>query len=352
MKIKLRYLVEDVDRHGNVRCYVRVPGQPKIRLRANPGSVEFMGAYQAAVDGLTPRAADPRSSFGWTCKQYFASKEFERLDAQTQGWRRRVLERICDKHGGLPIAKIEPKHIRALRDELSTPVVSNQRLKALRALFNWACEKNLAPRNPVIEVKRVPSGDASGHHTWTLDEVAQFEERHPVGSMARLATALMLYTAGRREDAIRLGPKNIRGDRIVYTQAKNEHRKPVHMSIPLHPELRNIIDSTVCGLKTFLITSFGKPFTPMGFSQWFRDRCDEAELKHCSAHGLRKATATVLANRGATPHMIQAITGHASLQEVERYTQEANKAVLADAAMALWRSPTENASGTKKPKNP
>jgi integrase len=50
--------------------------------------------------------------------------------------------------------------------------------------------------------------------------------------------------------------------------------------------------------------------------------------------------------------MIQAITGHASLQEVERYTQEANKAVLADAAMALWKSPTENASGTKKPKNP
>lgn len=31
-----RYLIEDVDRHGNVRIYFRRKGQPKIRLSEIP----------------------------------------------------------------------------------------------------------------------------------------------------------------------------------------------------------------------------------------------------------------------------------------------------------------------------
>ncbi len=27
--IKLKYMIEDIDRHGNVRRYVRMPGHPK-----------------------------------------------------------------------------------------------------------------------------------------------------------------------------------------------------------------------------------------------------------------------------------------------------------------------------------
>ena len=45
--IKLKHVVEDIDRHGNVRRYVRVPGRPKVRLREQPGSPEFMAAYLA-----------------------------------------------------------------------------------------------------------------------------------------------------------------------------------------------------------------------------------------------------------------------------------------------------------------
>ncbi|MCK9361802.1 hypothetical protein M0Q28_06305 [Patescibacteria group bacterium] len=44
-----------------------------------------------------------------------------------------------------------------------------------------------------------------GHHTWTPEEVAQFESRHPLGSMAHLAMSIMLYTGARRSDAPRLG---------------------------------------------------------------------------------------------------------------------------------------------------
>ena len=49
VRIKLKYVVEDQDRHGNIRHYFRRKGQPKIRLRGIPGSDEFMEAYRAAL---------------------------------------------------------------------------------------------------------------------------------------------------------------------------------------------------------------------------------------------------------------------------------------------------------------
>jgi len=43
-----------------------------------------------------------------------------------------------------------------------------------------------------------------------------------------------------------------------------------------------------------------------------------------SGHGLRKAAARRLAEAGCTEHEIAAITGHASLREIARYTKAAD----------------------------
>jgi hypothetical protein len=85
---------------------------------------------------------------------------------------------------------------------------------------------------------------------------------------------------------------------------------------------------------TFVTTGFGKPFAVAGFGNWFRDRCNEAGLpKGISAHGLRKATARRLADVGCTAHQIAAVTGHATLAEVQRYTKAADRKRLAREAM-------------------
>ncbi len=108
----------------------------------------------------------------------------------------------------------------------------------------------------------------------------------------------------RREDAVRLGPQHIRDGRIKYRQAKNnEDRTPI---IPLHPDLAGAIAATPSGHLTFLVTEYGKPFTANGFGNAFKDWCRQANLPHCSAHGLRKATATRLAESGAIAHEIMA----------------------------------------------
>jgi len=340
MQIRLKHLVEDRDRHGNIRVYVRVPGRPKVRIKAPFGTDEFIAAYNGAVSDhvMAPRQtrdAKP-GSFRHLCVLYYGSPIFERFDGATQAWRRRALDAICEKHGEKPVALLTPRHIRMLRDERADQRgAANQRLKALKALFAWACEEKpeIAPQNPTWGVRKIKYA-TDGHHSWTAEEIEQYRDRHPIGSRARLALDLLLYTGGRREDAVRLGPQHVRDGRIRFTQAKNEHRNPIKVDIPLHPELAATIAATRSGHLTFLITAFAKPLTPAGFGNAMRDWCDQANLRHCSAHGLRKACATALADAGATAHEIASVTGHQSLEEVERYTRAARRKKLADAAIA------------------
>jgi integrase/recombinase XerD len=102
----------------------------------------------------------------------------------------------------------------------------------------------------------------------------------------------------------------------------------------VHPVLSSVIKATPSKHLTFLATNYGRPFSHRGFGMRFKDWCYQAGLPHCSSHGLRKATATRLAEAGATVHEIMAVTGHKTLKEIERYTAEAQKRMLADSGMS------------------
>jgi integrase/recombinase XerD len=339
MRLRLKYVTEDIDRHGNVRCYVRLPGKRKIRLRSLPGTPEFMAEYQAAIESADtdqPRQADAakRGSFRYLCVRYYSSGHFNGLDVSTRNWQRRALDEIAQEHGAKPVALMAARHVRRIRDaKIETPAAANQRVKSLRALFSWANEAEETTVNPTLGVKKLKY-QSSGHHTWTPGEIEQFNQRHAIGTQARLAIDLIRFTTGRREDAPRFGRQHIRYGRIRFRQAKNEHRNPIDIDIPLHPALAASIEATPGGNLTFLITEFCKPFTANGFGNKFKDWCRQADLPHCSAHGVRKATATALAEAGATPHEIGSITGHTSLKEIERYTKAAQRSGLATQGMA------------------
>ncbi len=340
-EVSLKYLSEDTDRHGNVRIYVRRPGHKKIRLKETPGTRAFLDEYYAAINNkqsavpskVPKRDAIDRGSLRWLCVQYFGSAPYRELGERTRYVRKSLLDRICAKDGDKPYAMMEPRHVRARRDQnADRPEAANAMVKALRQLFNFAIEYDHATSNPAKDVPYLKS-HSEGFHSWSMDELTKFEDRHPIGSKARLALALLLYTGQRRSDIVRLGPQHVKDGWLSFTQAKNRARKPVTLSIPVLPELQAIIDQTSTGNLAYLTTAFGKPFTSNGFGNWFRKRCDEAGLPNCSAHGLRKAGAALAAENGATERQLMAIFGWSTMKEASRYTKAARQKVLAGSGM-------------------
>jgi len=193
------------------------------------------------------------------------------------------------------------------------------------AYYGHGSFKRLAPRTQKIR-RGILDGLCRRHGAKPLNLM---QARH----IARLALALLLYTAQRRSDVVLFGRQHVRNGKLQFTQQKNRRKSPVTLSIPVLPALQEIIDASPCGDLTFLVTEFGKGFTANGFGNRMRKWCDEAGLPLCSAHGLRKAAAARLAELGCTEEEIKAVTGHRTSKEVSRYTRGARQSVLAERAM-------------------
>jgi len=338
MKIKLKHLCSDTDRHGNLRFYVRVPGQKKIRLGAAPTTEEFYEAYRRAIgerDALDPSGKIKAGSFRALVAKYVSSTKFKSLDGSTQSWQRRTLEDICTAYGHCLVETMKGKHVRAIRNEkidAGLPAAGNQRLKAMRAMFRWGVEEEECETNPTIGVQK-HGYQTDGHHQWTDEQMAQYRAFYPLGTKQRVAIDLVSYTSCRREDVVRIGPQHRRNGRLVYRQAKNEHRNPIDLDIPVHPKLAESLDAFTSDHLTYLVTEWGKPFSFKGFGNRFKEWCRAAGLPDCcTLHGVRKHTASQLAEEGATPHQIGSVTGHTSLREIERYTAKARRRRLATEA--------------------
>ncbi len=377
--VKPKYLVEDTDRFGNLRTYVRAPGQKKIRIRPEKGTPEFWEAYGLALKGIqyqpkavpAPIVRAKTGSLRWLCEAYFEQcAEFRRLDIDTRTVRRRVLNNCWDEKiapgdelmfGDCPIKEFGPKFVKILRDrKIDAPEAANSRLKALRSVFKWALgDEDIMraypmPANPARDVPAFRTG-SQGFHTWTLEEVERFEATHRVGSTARLALALLMFTGQRKSDVIAFGRQHVREEIdqetglptlwIHFTQNKNRNRKPVILDLPVLPELQASIKQGPSGNLTFLVNEYGKPFSAAGFGNRMRKWCNAAGLKHCSAHGLRKAGACIAAENGATEKQLMAIFGWSDPDMAAHYTKKARQKQVAGDAMHLIVRKTEK-SGT------
>ena len=346
MKITLRYVSQDTDRHGNVRLYFRKGGK-KMRLRGPINSPDFLDDYRQALLGKSPKVKTKPDTFPVAtkgsirelCIGYFQSSDFRTLDPRGQRVRRGILERFClnNNDGDKPYDRLEPWHLRKRRDAMmDRPEAANNMLKAVRQLFKYAMKYENYDKNPAAIVEYLP-GNPDGFHAWTPEEIEQFEEAHPIGTVARLALALALYTGQRRSDLVLLGRQHLIVNNGVewlrFTQQKNKRNAPIHMEIPIAPELRAVMDATKMGDLAFLTNGYGRPFTSNGFGNKFRDWCNEAGLPQCAVHGLRKAAASRLAELGCTEQEIMSITGHKTSKEIARYTKAASQKKRAERAV-------------------
>jgi integrase len=320
-----------IDRHKKRRIRFRAKGVDTY-LPFPPLGAEFEAAYAQALAGVTEWRANvgisktKPGSFDALTVSYYRSPEFAGLRESTKQTYRRIIERFREAHGKRMIRDLRREHIKALVGSMADkPQAANRLLSLLKIMLGHALDIGWISANPAQGLKGF-SKKTKGFHTWTEAEIAAYEARHPEGSQARLALALLLYTAQRRSDVVAMGWDKIKGKHIVVKQVKTD----AELDLFMLPALTEAIRPLPRDKPTFLTTAFGKPFTPAGFGNWFRERCNEAGLENCSAHGLRKAAARRMAEGGMSGDIIKAVTGHTDLKQVSVYTAAANQAALAE----------------------
>jgi hypothetical protein len=130
-----------------------------VRLHEKVGSHEFYRAYQAALAAIAPKElpADRKPTphtYRWLCLKFFASTDFKLLNPKTQHVCRQVLEHTWhepiapgapEKFGNFPLNRMTAKAVRILRNrKVQYPEAANVRIKAIRRLFAWAMENEVA----------------------------------------------------------------------------------------------------------------------------------------------------------------------------------------------------------------
>jgi integrase len=352
-KVELPYVQALTDRHGRRRHYFRRAGFARVTLPGEPGSDVFMAAYAAALaasrPGVEARIAariQPRSIEALLI-EYYRSPEWAALRDSTRRGYRSQLERFRTRWGQLGAVSVQAHHIEAiLHGMAATPGAAKNLRKRLRRLFRLAVRLGWRADNPVNDTE-APRHKVKGFTAWSEDDIAAFEKRWPAGSRERRALYLLLYTGQRRSDVVTMGRQHVRDGRIAVCQLKTSAR----LRIRIHPALQAELDRVPATDMTYMTTRYGAPFSAAGFSQWFRDAAVAAGLTGRTAHGLRKAAGRRLAEAGCSAKQIAAVLGHTTLDEVERYTRDADQARLADDAMArleaITRTPAVNPASSR-----
>lgn len=343
------YVTSLTDRHGKTRLRFKRKGCPSYYFKAALGTEAFRVEYRQCIDQAEqPQQAVSRAAPGSiddAMFQYLAVPDRLGPTLATQTKVRAVLEWFREGRGHLPIALVRFNHIEAalsLRRQRTTkngrpsggPEAARKLRKELVRFFDFTAKVGLTTSNPARLADRVrvaPSERGHGFHTWTEDEIATYRAHHALGTRARLAMELMLWTGQRRVDAIRMGRQHIRDGRIAVTQTKTNKQ----LWIPVAPQLvEAIVAMPPTGALCYLLTDAGKPFTNAGFGNWFREQCDDAGLPDCTAHGLRKAMMRRLAELHMGNQSLKSVSGHSGDDEVATYTRDVDQRRMADEAIA------------------
>lgn len=327
------------DRHGRTRWRYRRKGFAR-ELGTDYGSDDFKRRYaEAEAECLGARKAGAGAertipgSLSDLIASYYKSPGWHGLSDSTKRTYRGPIEKLRAKYGDLPIAALRRRNVSMiLSAKADTPSAANNLRKRMMQILDHAISLDWITSNPAKLVKPYQI-EGGGFHAWDEGEIARFFEIHQAGTLPHRAVTLMLYTGAARVDAVKLGAWNLKGDRIEYRRQKTIRSNGVMVSIPVHPDLAEIL-AELPDDRPFLATAYGNARSPNGLGNKMREWCDAAGLTTCSSHGLRKACARRLAEAGASAHEIMAVTGHKTLAEVQRYTESAMREGLADEAFA------------------
>lgn len=359
VRIKLKYVEVNRTKAGTPRYFFRRGGKRHGRIPGEPGSTEFMAAYNLYLEGKTPdqdAQTAPRKrtrartiaegTFGHLCRSYVAqSMDFRKCGEVTRTKRIPIIEAMMmepvtqDKadlriFGEFPLKHIKTRDLEVLRDRKSqTPHAADERVKVLRQIFKFGMRAGMVSANHARDLEKY-NVRSDGHQPATWDDIRKFREFHGEDSMAWLAISILVFTGVRVSDLRQLGRQHRKGDSIRFRMVKGATRRPMDMTIWLHPTLIKILDAVPANRMTYVVTEHGHAFGNAKtmsdrVSKWFK----QAGIQNVTAHSARKLLTINLAENGATDEEMNAALGWTGAATSKIYTRKANRAALSRNAM-------------------
>ena len=357
-----KYVVSRINPKGVEYFYVRLPkeltGTKKIksvRLFSVPDTEEFDQEYWAARKHLESQLAgyvEPENkvltnrTFLHLFAEFKQTALWKNYGESTKLGKINRMKQFFENHaqgGAIDFTTLTVSNFLQLQDRMSeTPDQFNNLRKDLRIMYKVAIRRQIGGINrdifqsPLDSVDRLPT-NSEGHHTWTIEQIEQFQDYWPLGTMPRKAFDLILFTGTRVSDAYRLGPQNEieNGTKLRFKVFKNRAKKPKEIILPILPELRQSLDAAPSNQMAYVTSFHGRPFaSAKAFSQWVVKKRKDAGLPACCVpHGLRKGGAVIAAENGATDQQLKSIFGWDTLAQVQKYTKKARQKIGAESGI-------------------
>jgi integrase len=273
---------------------------------------------------------------------YEKSPKYRNLAKASQELYTLYLRRARAALGTAPADKLEPKHIRIVRDRMAeTPSAANATVRAIGALYDWARRAGHVTAKPTEDVEELPEGEHEPWPDWLVEEALASDD-----DLVRRAVSLLYYTGQRIGDVVKLRKTDVHEGIITLMPQKTiRHRKV--LDIPIHRDLKLVIEEAPANALTILARDNGDPIKRDSLRDHLQ-RWAKGFNVHIVPHGLRKNAINALLEAGCSVAEVQAITGQ-TLQMVEHYAKRRDRKHLATAAILRWED-AGNKSGKGKRK--
>jgi integrase len=281
------------------------------RLEGEPGTAEFIAAYNAAA---ATKVVPAKGTLQSVLQAYQEADDFLRLAPRSRSDYVNKIKLIEREFGDFPLSGLTDTRSRGIFKAWRERLAISSRRQAdyawvvLAKVFSFGLDRGLVAANPCTRGGRLYRGSRA-ENIWSDADEAAFLERAP--SHLHLPLLLALWTGQRQGDLLRLTWSAYDGHRIRLQQSKGGQR----VVIPVGAPLKAALDAAPKRSPIILTTLDGKPWTADGFRASWGEACKRAKIAGVTFHDLRGTAVTRLAIAGCTEAEIATITGH-SLRSV------------------------------------
>lgn len=296
-------------------------------------SEEFDREYWAIRSGQSTQIKSaPKTSWGALIRSYRASHSYKKLAPRTKTPYDRVMNQLVEKNAELDIRSLTRAQVRAIHEKYAdTPRKADLMVQVIRLLLNYAKnDLEWIESNPADKVKLF--GTQKEWQPWPEALQRAFKKACVARGDDLMLTAFHLGTGtGQRAgDLCGMRWDHYDGEYMSVVQDKTGERMWVYCP----RELREHLDAIPRRGAFILAKNLTQPLTYAAVEKRFRAARDAIgpNAEGYVMHGWRYTAAVALAEAGCSDAEIQSVTGHRTLEMVQKYRRQAGQRQLSKQA--------------------